>query len=106
MNNHPNHYDIVIAGSGFTGSITALALHNCGFTVCLIEKGKHPRFAIGESSTPIADMILRSLSTKYDLPWLYDLSRYGSWQQSHPEIVCGIKRGFSYFKHHPGKPFR
>lgn len=105
MNNQSHHYDIVIAGSGFTGSITALALHHCGFTVCLIEKGKHPRFAIGESSTPIADMILRSLSTKYDLPWLYDLSRYGSWQQSHPEIVCGIKRGFSYFKHYPGKPF-
>ena len=105
MNNHPNHYDIVIAGSGFTGTLTALALHNCGFTVCLVEKGKHPRFAIGESSTPIADMILRSLSVQYDLPWLYDFSRYGSWQQSHPEVVCGIKRGFSYFKHHPGKQF-
>lgn len=105
MSNPSNQYDIVIAGSGFTGAITALALHNCGLTVCLIEKGKHPRFAIGESSTPVADMILRSLSAQYDLPWLYDFSRYGSWQQSHPEIVCGIKRGFSYFKHHPGKQF-
>lgn len=105
MNSHPNHYDIVIAGAGFSGTITALALQRSGFTVCVIEKGMHPRFAIGESSTPIADMILRSLSAQYDLPWLYDFSRYGSWQQSHPEIVCGIKRGFSYFKHHPGKTF-
>ncbi len=50
-------------------------------------------------------MILRSLSSKYNLPWLYDFSRYGSWQKSHPGIVCGIKRGFSYYKHYPGKTF-
>jgi len=98
-------YDIVIAGAGFGGALTALALKECGFNVCLIEKGRHPRFAIGESSTPIADMILRSLSSKYNLPWLYDFSRYGSWQKTHPEIVCGIKRGFSYFKHYPNKEF-
>jgi tetracycline 7-halogenase / FADH2 O2-dependent halogenase len=99
------HYDILIAGSGFAGSLTALLLQKSGLKVCLLEKGKHPRFAIGESSTPVADMILRNFSSKYDLPWLYDFSRYGSWQKSHPEIVCGIKRGFSFFKHYPGKDF-
>jgi len=97
--------DIMIAGAGFAGSLMALVLHSLGFKVCLVEKGKHPRFAIGESSTPIADMILRQLSQQYNLPWLKDFSRYGSWQQAHPEIVCGIKRGFSYFKHEPGKEF-
>src|SRR5665811_1583703 len=100
-----NHYDILIAGAGFAGSLTALILYNLGFKVCLLEKGQHPRFSIGESSTPVADMILRNLSAKYNLPWLYDFSRYGSWQQTHPEIVCGIKRGFSFFKHYPGKEF-
>lgn len=105
MSQQSNHYDIVIAGAGFAGALTALCLNECGFKICLIEKGKHPRFAIGESSTPIADMILRSLSSKYNLPWLYDFSRYGSWQKKHPEIVCGIKRGFSYYKHYPGKEF-
>ncbi|HVV55362.1 MAG TPA: FAD-dependent oxidoreductase [Mucilaginibacter sp.] len=97
--------DILVVGAGFAGSLTALALHNLGFRVCLVEKGQHPRFTIGESSTPVADMILRDLSAKYNLPWLYDFSRYGSWQRSHPEIVCGIKRGFSFFKHYPGKDF-
>ncbi len=99
------HFDILIAGAGFAGSLTALILHNQGFKVCLVEKGRHPRFAIGESSTPIADMQLRDIAVKYNLPWLHDFSRYGSWQQSHPEIVCGIKRGFSFFKHHPGEDF-
>lgn len=98
-------FDILIAGAGFGGSLMALVLHSLGFRVCLVEKGQHPRFAIGESSTPIADMILRQLSKQYNLPWLKDFSRYGSWQQSYPEIVCGIKRGFSYFKHYPGKKF-
>jgi FADH2 O2-dependent halogenase len=50
-------------------------------------------------------MILRELSAAYNLPWLHDFSRYGSWQKAHPEIVCGIKRGFSYYKHFPGKEF-
>ncbi|MGH2644774.1 MAG: NAD(P)/FAD-dependent oxidoreductase, partial [Chitinophagaceae bacterium] len=100
-----DHYDILIAGAGFAGSLTALILHNIGLKVCLLEKGKHPRFAIGESSTPLGDIMLRELSTKYNLPWLHAFSRYGSWQQSHPEIVCGIKRGFSFFKHYPGREF-
>lgn len=101
----PERYDMLICGAGFAGSLTALCLHNAGFKVCLLEKGLHPRFAIGESSTPIADMILRNLSVKYNLPWLHDFSRYGSWQESQPEVICGIKRGFSYFKHYPGKEF-
>jgi FADH2 O2-dependent halogenase len=102
-----NHYscDVLVAGAGFAGSLMALVLHSLGLKVCLVEKGQHPRFAIGESSTPIADMILRELSAKYNLPWLAAFSRYGSWQRTHPEIVCGLKRGFSYFKHYPGKAF-
>ncbi|MGN6193644.1 MAG: NAD(P)/FAD-dependent oxidoreductase [Ginsengibacter sp.] len=100
-----NHYDVLIAGAGFAGSLTALILQKTGLKVGLLEKGKHPRFAIGESSTPVADLIVRKLSSKYDLPWLYDFSRYGSWQRSHSEIICGIKRGFSFFKHYPGEDF-
>src|SRR5665647_522017 len=49
-------YDILVAGAGFAGSLTALILHNLGFKVCLLEKGQHPRFTIGESSTPVAGM--------------------------------------------------
>jgi len=103
--NSNKKYDILIAGAGFAGSVTSLILNNLGFKVCLIEKGKHPRFAIGESSTPVADLIIRNLATKYNLPWLYDFSRYGTWQKTHPEVVCGIKRGFSYYKQYPGKAF-
>lgn len=97
--------DVAIIGSGFSGSLTALCLHQSGIKACVIEKKEHPRFAVGESSTPIADMILRSLSQTYDLPWLTHFSRYGSWQKHYPEITCGLKRGFSYYKHKPKQAF-
>lgn len=98
-------FDFLIAGSGFGGSILAMCLAQSGFKVCLVEKGSHPRFAIGESSTPIADMILRDLADLYDLPFLKEMSRYGEWQKHHPDVVCGLKRGFSYYTHSPGKEF-
>lgn len=102
----PAHtYDILIAGSGFSGSLCALIFHQLGYKVALVEKGSHPRFAIGESSTPIADMVLRDLAKNYDLPWLRPFSRYGSWQETYPEVGCGLKRGFSYYKHFPQTPF-
>ncbi|MDR8391844.1 tryptophan 7-halogenase [Aliifodinibius sp. S!AR15-10] len=97
--------EILVAGAGFAGSLTALCLQQCGFDVCLVERDRHPRFAIGESSTPIADMILRDLADRYSLPWLRTFSRYGSWQNHYPEITCGLKRGFSYYKHQKGNPF-
>lgn len=98
-------YDFLIVGSGFSGSITAMALKKMGYSVCLIERDQHPRFAIGESSTPIADMILRDLADNYDLPFLKKLSRYGEWQRNYPEVVCGLKRGFSYYHHKKGERF-
>lgn len=106
MPKHRKTYDYLIAGSGFAGSITALCLNSAGFSVCLIEKDEHPKFSIGESSTPIADMILRDLSQQYNLPQLKKLSRYGSWQTHYPEVICGLKRGFSYYKHSKNKPFQ
>ena len=98
--------DIAVLGSGFAGSLTALILQRIGRRVVLVDKAVHPRFAIGESSTPIANLVLRDLARRYDLPSIAPLAKYGSWQRAHPQVVCGIKRGFSYFHHEPGKPFR
>ena len=97
--------DIAIIGSGFGGSLTALIAQRLGLRPVLIERGTHPRFAIGESSTPIADLVLRSLAQRYDLPRLAPLSRYGSWRRTYPSVACGLKRGFSYFHHREGEAF-
>src|SRR6056297_347290 len=104
-NNEMRHYDFVIVGSGFAGSILGMCLSQIGYSVCILEKEKHPRFAIGESSTPIADMVLRKLSEEYNLPFLSKISRYGEWQRTYPHIGCGLKRGFSYYIQTPGEEF-
>ena len=67
----------------------------------LLEKGSHPRFAIGESSTPLSNLLLEELAGHYHLPHLKPLAKWGTWQQSYPELACGLKRGFSFFHHAP-----
>ncbi|MCH8054407.1 MAG: tryptophan 7-halogenase, partial [Planctomycetes bacterium] len=97
--------DVAIIGAGFGGSLTALLVERIGLKPVLIEQGSHPRFAIGESSTPLADLTLRALAERYDLPRLVPLTRYGSWRRTYPDVMRGLKRGFSYFHHQAGEPF-
>lgn len=73
-----------------------------GRTVVLLERGKHPRFAIGESSTPLANLLLEELSLRYNLPGLLPLSKWGTWQRTYPHIGCGLKRGFTFYHHRLG----
>jgi FADH2 O2-dependent halogenase len=97
--------DVAIVGSGFGGTLTALILRRIGRSVVLLERGHHPRFAIGESSTPLANLLLEELADRYDLPRVRAFSKWGTWRREHPGVVCGLKRGFSFFRHDPGKPF-
>jgi FADH2 O2-dependent halogenase len=97
--------DVAIAGSGFAGSILAAILQRNGLRVALIDRARHPRFAIGESSTPTANLILRDLADRYGLDWLKPLSQYGSWKRAYPNLTSGIKRGFSYFWHEADHEF-
>lgn len=98
-------FDIVVAGSGFGGSLMSMIARRLGYSVLLLEKGKHPRFAIGESSTPLTNWLMEELAQKYDLPGLLPFAKWGTWQNKHPEVGCGLKRGFSFFHHVPGQLF-
>src|SRR4029077_19301464 len=99
------HADVAVIGSGFGGSLTALILERMGLCPVLIDRARHPRLVLGESSTPLADMVLKSLAQKYGLPRVEPLAEYGTWQREFPELTCGLKRGFSYFGHVPGRSF-
>ncbi len=83
----------------------AMIARRLGHSVVLLEKTKHPRFAMGESSTPLANLILEELSDRYDLPGIRSLSKWGTWQATHPEIACGLKRGFTFLHHKFGSAF-
>ncbi|MEM6473629.1 MAG: FAD-dependent oxidoreductase, partial [Planctomycetota bacterium] len=92
-----NH--VVVIGSGFGGVITARILNRLGALVTLVDAARHPRFAIGESSTPIADQLLRLIGSRYGFEDLVSMSCYGRWKSASPDVTCGKKRGFSYFDH-------
>ncbi len=97
--------EVAIVGSGFAGSLLARILAVLGYDVVLLEKGTHPRFAIGESSTPLANLSLERIATRYGLSDCYDLAAHGRWVTRFPELRRGLKRGFTYYRHHPGQPF-
>lgn len=94
--------DLAIVGSGFGGSILAMVARRLGLRTALLERGTHPRFAIGESASPLAGILVEQLADRYDLPRIRPLAAYGTWQRAYPEVGCGLKRGFTYFKHEEG----
>jgi FADH2 O2-dependent halogenase len=97
--------DVAVIGSGFAGSLTALALRRLGRSVALLERGSHPRFAIGESSTPLANLLLEELCDRYGFDGIRALSKWGTWRQRFPGVGGGLKRGFSFFRHDFDAPF-
>jgi FADH2 O2-dependent halogenase len=97
--------DVAVVGSGFSGTILAMILRRLGRSVILLERGRHPRFAIGESSTPLASLLLEEMARRYDLPSLLPFTKYGTWTREHPDVACGLKRGFTFLRHDTGAPF-
>jgi tetracycline 7-halogenase / FADH2 O2-dependent halogenase len=95
-------FDVAIIGSGFSGSLLAMIARRAGRSVMLLDRGVHPRFAIGESTSPLLNLVIAQLADRYDLPRLKPLTKWGEWQRIYPQVVGGLKRGSTYFKHEPG----
>lgn len=96
---------VVVVGSGFAGSILARVARAVGHDATLVERGVHPRFALGESSTPLAAIALERLAARYGLDDLHALAAYGRWSARLPELRRGLKRGFTFYRHDRGYPF-
>lgn len=97
--------EVAIVGSGFTASLLARVLAVLGYDVVMLERGAHPRFAIGESTTPLANLSLERLAARYGLADCHRLATHGRWLAHHPDVRRGLKRGFTFYRHHPGEPF-
>ncbi len=98
--------DIAVIGAGFGGTLLAIIARRLGLSAALLERGAHPRFAIGESSTPLADFKLAALADRFGLDWLRPFAKYGTWKPAYPNLRCGLKRGFSFFRHVAGEDYR
>ncbi|MDP6580788.1 MAG: FAD-dependent oxidoreductase [Vicinamibacterales bacterium] len=97
--------DIVIIGAGFAGSLLARLLALGGREVLLVERDQHPRFALGESSTPLAALSLERLARRYGQADLRSLAAHGRWRRDLADLRCGLKRGFTFYRHYPGVPY-
>lgn len=80
----------------------AMIARRLGHSVVLLERDKHPRFMIGESSTPLSNLLIEDIASRYNLPRIKPLSKWGTWQDSYPNIACGMKRGFTFYHHRLG----
>jgi FADH2 O2-dependent halogenase len=96
---------VVIAGAGFAGALLARLLARQGLDVVLLDRGRHPRFAIGESSTPLASLCLDRLGSTYGERDLTQLATHGRWTRHLPHLRTGLKRGFTFYRHQPGRVF-
>jgi tetracycline 7-halogenase / FADH2 O2-dependent halogenase len=95
-------WDIAVVGSGFGGSLLAMIARRLGRSVVLVERGTHPRVVIGESSTPLSNLLIEELAARYDLPAVRPLAKWGSWRCEYPDVACGLKRGFTFHHHRLG----
>lgn len=95
-------YDCLIVGSGIAGSTLGLVLGKAGLRTLVIEKGAHPRFAIGESTLPTTTLLMRRLARDYDVPELEDVCHYFGLRRL--GLTAYPKQHFWFGYHRPGEP--
>lgn len=95
-------FDVAILGSGLAGSVLASILGRQGYSVLLLEKGTHPRFAIGEAMLPQSSMLLWILGQRFDVPEILNLSSTERILQ-HVSPTCGCKKTIGFLYHEDGE---
>jgi FADH2 O2-dependent halogenase len=95
-------YDVAVLGSGIAGSTLAAILARQGFSVLLLEKGTHPRFAVGEAMQPQSSMLMWILGERFDVP---EIGHISSTEKilTHVTKSCGVKKTFGFLYHEEGK---
>ena len=95
-------YDVIIAGSGLAGSLLGSILARHEAKVLLIDAGRHPKFAIGESTVRDTTKMLAVLADAFDVPEIQSLSGY--LEVDHKvSRRCGLKRNFGFTYHEEGQ---
>ena len=97
-------FDVIILGSGIGGSTLATILAKYDAKVLMIDKKKHPRFAIGEALTSHTERLLSLLSHQYGIPEFNHLTSFDKIQKNIEHTNCGFKRSFGFLYHQEGKP--
>lgn len=99
-----NHekYDVAVLGSGIAGATLSAILGRQGFKVLLLEKGTHPRFAVGEAMQPQSSMLMWMLGKRFDVPEIEHISSTEKILK-HVTRNCGVKKTFGFLYHEEGE---
>jgi FADH2 O2-dependent halogenase len=95
-------YDVAILGSGLGGTMLASILGRHGFSVLLLEKGSHPRFALGEAMLPQSSLLMWILGERFDVPEIQNLS---STERIKAAVTptCGCEKTIGFLYHDEGR---
>ncbi len=97
-----DEFDIVILGSGMSGSALAMPLSRAGLRILVVDKTPHPRFAIGEAMVPTTTAGFEHLAKTYGVPEFEQIFSYPGLK----ELGCAAypKTHFFFAVQRPGEP--
>ncbi len=95
-------FDVAILGAGIGGTTLAAILARHGKRVLILEKGSHPRFAVGEATLPQSSLWMWILSQRFDVPEIRHLTRTNLIHE-HIAPTCGVKRALGFLYHEEGQ---
>ena len=95
-------HDVIILGTGIGGTMLGAILAKHNLNVLMLDSETHPRFTIGEATTPDTNFRLKLLALKYDLP---EISNFSAFHliRDYVSPACGVKRAFSFLYQREGK---
>jgi len=96
-------YDVIIAGSGIYGTSMASILAKSGLKVLIIERGKHPRFALGEALLPQSAIWPFIIGERFGIPEIGHLS-HADRIVDNITPSCGLKHSIGFAHHTEGVP--
>jgi len=97
-------YDVIVLGSGISGTLAAVILAKKGHRVLVIDGASHPKFAVGESTTPNTSQMFELLGKRHGIPEISVLAHGPEAIRRHVTTSCGVKRAFAFLYHDEGKP--
>jgi tetracycline 7-halogenase / FADH2 O2-dependent halogenase len=102
VRNGERGHDVVIIGTGLSGTILGSILARHGFRVLLLDGTQHPRFAVGESTIGQTLFLLRLIAERYGVP---EIGYLGSFADIMANVggSHGQKSNFGFVLHHEGQ---
>ena len=90
--------DVIVLGGSIAATSVALILSSSGLSVALVDKGVHPRFALGESLLKPTVLWMRLLAEKYAVPEFNVLANVEKISRNIAP-TSGVKRCFGFVRH-------